>query len=325
VAGVSIFVASFRVVAKSLTPNSSCHKIRAPRKSAKLMDSLSLTDRAARAIWRILPKGALSGAIGWGASRHLPARFRVGLLSHFARNYGIDMAEAEKPLAEYRGFDEFFTRRLRPGARPIDAQPDSVISPADGTVVDCGTVSAGRLIQAKGVFFELSELLADEAAAARLEGGAYLITYLSPRDYHRVHSPVDGRVVGWIHVPGSLFSVNGKSVLREPGLFTRNERFITLIEGPCGLAAVVMVAAVGVGHVTASYDAEVATHDARFVRASVRRRTYDAPRAIARGEELGVFHLGSTTIVVFEPGKVALSPHAPGSATRMGASVGRVL
>jgi phosphatidylserine decarboxylase len=278
-------------------------------------------------MWRILPKGALSGAIGWGASRPLPARIRVGLLTRFARNYGIDVGEAEKPLAEYRGVDEFFTRRLRPGLRPIAAAPNSVVSPADGTVVDCGRVSAGQLIQAKGVFFELSELLADEAAATRLDGGAYLITYLSPRDYHRVHAPVDGRVIGWNHVPGSLFSVNGKSVLREPGLFTRNERFVTFIEGhvDVGLAAVVMVAAVGVGHVTAAFDPDVATHDARFVRAAVRRRVYDRPRPIARGEELGVFHLGSTTIAIFEPGKVTLDPLAPGSSTRMGASVGRVL
>ena len=289
------------------------------------MDSLSLTDRAARAMWRILPKGALSGAIGWGASRRLPSALRVQVLSRFAANYGIDVTEAEKPLSEYGGLDDFFTRRLRPDLRPIDARGDAVVSPADGTVVDCGRAVAGKLIQAKGVFFELSELLADDGAAARLEGGAYLITYLSPRDYHRVHSPLSGRVVGWTHVPGSLFSVNGKSVLREPGLFTRNERFITFIEGSAGLVAVVMVAAVGVGHVTASYDSEVATHDARFVRAAVRRRVYDTPRLIARGDELGIFHLGSTTIAVFEAGKVELDPLAAGISTRMGASVGRVL
>jgi phosphatidylserine decarboxylase len=276
-------------------------------------------------MWRLAPKWALSGVIGWGARRRLPAAIRVGLLSRFARSYGIDVEEAEKPLADYVGVDEFFTRRLRPGARPIDARADCVISPADGTVVDCGTVSAGKLIQAKGVLFQLSELLADEGAATRLEGGAYLITYLSPRDYHRVHSPVAGRVVGWNHVPGTLFSVNGKSVLREPGLFTRNERFITFIEGAVGLVAVVMVAAIGVGHVTASYDGDVATHDAGFIDAGVRRRTYDTARPIARGGELGVFHLGSTTIMVFEPGKVALDPLLAGSSTKMGASVGRVL
>jgi phosphatidylserine decarboxylase len=289
------------------------------------MDSLSLTDRAARAMWRLLPKGALSGAIGWGASRRLPTPLRAKLLSGFARSYGIDVSEAEKPLVEYGGFDEFFTRRLRAGARPIDATPGAVVSPADGTVVDCGVASAGKLIQAKGVFFELSELLADDAAAARLEGGAYLITYLSPRDYHRVHSPVGGRVVGWNHVPGDLFSVNGKSVLREPGLFTRNERFVTFVEGDAGFAAVVMVAAVGVGHITAAYDSDVATHDARFVRAAVRRRVYDAPRPIARGDELGTFHLGSTTIAVFQPGKVALDAFEAGASTKMGALVGHIL
>ena len=289
------------------------------------MDSLSLTDRAARAMWRLLPKGALSGAIGWGASRRLPTAMRATLLASFARSYGIDVSEAEKPLAEYGGFDEFFTRRLRAGARPIDARPGAVVSPADGTVVDCGVASAGKLIQAKGVFFELSELLADDAAAARLEGGAYLITYLSPRDYHRVHSPVAGRVVGWNHVPGALFSVNGKSVQREPGLFTRNERFVTFVEGDAGFAAVVMVAAVGVGHITAAYDSDVATHDARFVRAAVRRRVYDTPRPIALGDELGTFHLGSTTIAVFQPGKVVLDRFEAGASTKMGASVGRIV
>ena len=276
-------------------------------------------------MWRIAPKWALSGVVGWWASRPLPSWMRAGTLSRFARSYGIDVDGAEKPLIEYGSVDEFFTRRLRSDARPIAGGADCVISPADGTVVDCGTVSAGKLIQAKGVFFQLSELLADEDIAGRLEGGAYLITYLSPRDYHRVHSPVAGRVVGWNHVPGTLFSVNGKSVLREPGLFTRNERFVTFVEGAAGLAAVVMVAAVGVGHVTATYDTDVATHDTGFIDAAVRRRVYETPRPIGRGDELGIFHLGSTTIVVFEPGKVKLDPLAAGASTKMGASVGRVL
>jgi phosphatidylserine decarboxylase len=276
-------------------------------------------------MWRMAPKWAVSGVVGWSAGLKLPSVIRTGVLERFARAYGIDVSEAEKPLAEYQAVDEFFTRRLRPGLRPIASGSECVISPADGTVVDCGTVSSGRLIQAKGVFFQLSELLADEDVAGRLEGGAYLITYLSPRDYHRVHSPVAGRVVGWNHVPGTLFSVNGKSVLREPGLFTRNERFVTFIEGAAGLAAVVMVAAVGVGHVTAAYDPGVATHTTEFIDAAVRRRTYDQPRPIARGEELGTFHLGSTTIVVFQPGKVKLDQLVAGTSTKMGASVGRVL
>jgi phosphatidylserine decarboxylase len=238
--------------------------------------------------------------------------------------YGIDVNEAEKPLTEYAGFDDFFTRRLRPGARPIDPAPGRVVSPSDGTVVESGVVTAGKLIQAKGVDFALSELLADDEAAARLQGGAYLITYLSPKDYHRVHSPVAGRVLGWHHVPGTLFSVNARSVISEPGLFIRNERFITILDGQgVGMAAVVMVAAVGVGHITASYDPDVATHGASFVRAAVRHRRYEPPRPIARGDELGIFHLGSTTIAVFEPGRVELDRLAAGQGIKMGAGIGR--
>jgi phosphatidylserine decarboxylase len=246
------------------------------------------------------------------------------MLSRFARVYGIDVTEAEKPLEDYAGFDEFFTRRLRAGLRPIAEGPGQIVSPADGTVVESGLATAGKLIQAKGDLFELSELLGDADVAARLEGGAYLITYLSPKDYHRVHSPVAGRVIGWRHIPGTLFSVGAKSVLSEPGLFIRNERFVTLIEMEGGgLAAVVMVAAIGVGHVTVSYDPEVATHRPQFLRAAVRDRRYDQPKAIRRGEELGIFHLGSTTIAVFEPGRADLDGLLPGDAVKMGVGIGR--
>ena len=276
-------------------------------------------------MWRMVPKRAVSGAISWGVSLGIPAPLRTLMLSRFARIYGIDVTEAEKPISEYAGFDEFFTRKLRPGARPIDDLPGRVISPADGTIVECGLATAGKLIQAKGSQFDLAGLLDDAPAAQRLEGGAYLITYLSPKDYHRVHSPVGGRVVGWRHVPGTLFSVGAASIRREPELFVRNERFITLIEmDGGGLVAVVMVAAVGVGHVTVSYDPEVATHRPEFFRAALRHRQYDEPKPIRRGEELGIFHLGSTTIVVFEPGRVELDALAAGASVKMGVGIGRV-
>lgn len=244
------------------------------------------------------------------------------MLTRFARAYGIDISEAEKPIEQYTGFDDFFTRRLVSGARPIDAVPGRVISPADGTVVESGLVTQGKLLQAKGVLFGLSELLADPDAASRLEGGAYVITYLSPKDYHRVHAPVSGRVLGWHHIPGTLFTVSARGVVREPGLFVRNERFVTLIESEGALVAVVMVAAVGVGHVTVSYDPEVATHGVRFLRAAVRHRRYDVPKPIEKGAELGIFHLGSTTIAVFEPGRVELDPLSPGAAVKMGMGIG---
>jgi phosphatidylserine decarboxylase len=290
------------------------------------MGGLSFTDRARRSMWRIVPKRAVSDAIAWGANRGIPGGLRRTMLTRFARVYGIDVNEAEKPLEAYAGFDEFFTRRLRAGARPIADAPGAVVSPADGKVVECGLATAGTLIQAKGSTFALGELLGDADAASRLEGGAYLITYLSPKDYHRVHSPVAGKVVGWQHIPGTLFSVNARSVAVEPRLFVRNERFITLIEmDGGGLCAVVMVAAVGVGHVTVAYDEEVATHRPRFLRAAVRHCRYDEPKPIGRGEELGTFHLGSTTIVVFEPGRVELGSFAGGQAMKMGIAIGHAL
>src|SRR5881394_4018026 len=187
------------------------------------MGGLSFSDRARRSMWRMVPKRAVSGAIGWGVSLGIPAPLRTLMLSRFASVYGIDISEAEKPLTEYEGFDEFFTRKLRPGARPIDQAPGRVVSPADGTIVECGLATAGKLIQAKGSEFDLASLLDDGEAAARLQGGAYLITYLSPKDYHRVHAPVGGRVIGWRHVPGTLFSVNAGNIRREPELFVRNE------------------------------------------------------------------------------------------------------
>ncbi|MEA2697640.1 MAG: phosphatidylserine decarboxylase [Myxococcales bacterium] len=289
------------------------------------MGGLSFSDRAARSVWRLFPKRALSGAIGWGASRGIPASLRATVLTRFARTYGIDVSEAEKPLTEYAGLDDFFTRRLRADARPIDPAPDAVVSPADGTVVACGVADDQHLIQAKGVRFTLAELLGDDELASRFRGGAYLTTYLSPRDYHRVHSPVDGGVIGWRYIPGHLFPVNAGSVRREPGLFVRNERFVSVIDGKAGLAAVVMVAAVGVGHVTASYDPDVATHGSDFQRAGVYSRSYDVPKPIARGGEVGIFHMGSTTIAVFAPGRVSLDALAPGSATKMGVRIGRLV
>jgi phosphatidylserine decarboxylase len=285
------------------------------------MGGLSFSDRAARSVWRIFPKRALSGAIGWGGSRNLPSALRAAMLSRFASVYGIDPSEAEKPIGDYSGFDDFFTRRLRPGARPIDTGAGRVVSTSDGKVVESGLAEAGKLLQAKGVLFSLEELVGDAQSATRLTGGAYFITYLSPKDYHRVHSPVAGRVVGWRHIPGVLFPVNERSVNREPRLFVGNERFVTFIEGEAGFVAVVMVAAVGVGHVTAAYDEEVATHRPSFQRASERR--YDQSRPIGRGDELGTFHLGSTTIVVFEPGRVTLEPLTPGSPIKMGVGIGR--
>ena len=289
------------------------------------MSTLSLAERVVRSAWRIAPQKTLSEIVGWGARRTLPRPFRTMLLKSFARKYEIDLAEAEWPLDQYTNLHELFTRKLRPGARLVASDSDAVVAPSDGVVCDAGVVSAGKLLEAKGSVFTLSDLLADGEMAARFEGGQYLVTYLSPRDYHRVHSPVSGRIAAWTHIPGRLFPVGSRSVARETGLFARNERFVTFIEGAAGVSVVVMVAAVGVGHITASYDPEVATHTPGFATGAVRRKSFAEPPRIMRGDELGVFNLGSTTIAVFEPEHVVLEKLEVGSSLRMGSVVGRLI
>lgn len=289
------------------------------------MSSLSFGERVARSAWRVTPQRALSGIIGWGARRSLPGAVRGSVLRSFAKKYGIAVDEAEKALDEYGGLQEFFTRRLRDGARPLAASPDAVVSPADGTVVERGVIQNGQLIDAKGASFSLRELLADDDLADALDGGAFDVTYLSPKDYHRVHSPVGGRITAWHYVPGRLFPVNNRSVLREPGLFAKNERFVTEIDGSWGRCAVVMVAAVGVGHITASYDPDVATHGRGFARNTVGHKRFATPVPIERGGEIGIFNLGSTSIVVFERGRVTLDSVVSGTATQMGRAMGRVV
>ena len=289
------------------------------------MSTLSFGEQIVRSAWRLAPQRTLSGVVGWGARRTLPRPFRTLLLKSFARKYEIDLAEAEWPLDQYTSLHEFFTRALRPGARSVAPEPDAVVAPSDGVVCDSGVVLAGKLLEAKGSVFTLSDLLADGELASRLEGGPYLVTYLSPRDYHRVHAPVSGKIAGWTHIPGRLFPVGSRSVARETGLFARNERFVTVIDGAAGLSVVVMVAAVGVGHITASYDPEVATHARGFSTGGVRRKRFADPPRVIRGDELGVFNLGSTTIAVFEPGHVVLEELAVGSTVRMGSAVGRLV
>jgi len=289
------------------------------------MPNHSLGERAARTTWRLAPKRLISRVIGWGARRSLPRQLQTSLLRSYARAYDLPTSEAEHPIDRYGTLQDFFTRRLRDGLRPMPEDEGLVVAPSDGTICEAGLATDGRMLEAKGSLFTLSELLADDALAAVLTGGPYVVIYLSPRDYHRVHFPMSGQVVSWSHIPGKLFPVGSGSVKREPGLFARNERFVTVTEGPAGRCAIVMVAAVGVGHITVSYDPEVATHGGGFAGGTVRRRSFAPPLTNQRGEELGIFNLGSTTVTIFEPGRVELRDLVCNARIKMGDPVGRIL
>jgi phosphatidylserine decarboxylase len=287
------------------------------------MPDLSLKDQLARQLWRLTPQRTLSDFIGWWASINVPRALHGTVLKTFVQTYNIDASEAELALDQYPSVNAFFTRKLKPGARPIDSDSNSVVAPADGKIVATGLVGKGGSIEAKNVSLSAKDLLADPALAEKFEGGAFQVTYLSPRDYHRVHTPLAGKVVAWHHVPGQLFPVNDATVRREPDLFARNERFISVFSGQAGSFAVVMVAAVGVGHITSGYDEDVKTHKSVPL-GQVRSKVFATPPDLDKGAEVGIFHLGSTAIILFEPGRVILNPSEAAKPIRMGARVGRL-
>ena len=279
-----------------------------------------MNDEVFIAALKLLPKNAVSRAAGAFTRWQAPALLRHGLMRAFARRYGVDLSECAD-VTTFRTFGEFFARPLEPGLRPVAPGEDVVVSPVDAVVSEAGLSEAGRLVQAKGMYYRVEELLADGAVAARLVGGAWATLYLSPKDYHRIHFPLGGRVAGWRYVPGRLWPVNAASVSNVPGLFCANERLVTLLDSPLGLCAIVAVGATIVGRVRATYDASIPPTNLRGARPQ--RRDYEQPIAVEKGRELGAFEMGSTVILLFEPGRVALSPRiAPGARVRVGEAIG---
>ena len=251
----------------------------------------------------------------------MPSSLRKPAYRAFARATGADLGEAELDLRAYDSFGDLFARRLRPGARPIDSDGAAVIAPCDGTVAARGIASGGELIQAKGLNYRLEDLVVDPDMARRLVDGPYATIYLSPRDYHRVHAPIDGRIVGYTYVPGEQWPVNLKVAARRDQLLVRNERVVIWLESvQVGSVAIVMVGATGVGNIRLAHAPDSVTwRPAR----EVRRIELDTP--VARGDELGAFRLGSTVVMLFEPGVVELSDAEcqVGQAVRFGQRLGQ--
>ena len=235
------------------------------------------------------------------------------LVRAFAWHYQVDMNEAERAsLNDYRSFNDFFTRRLKPGARPVPEDEREVVSPADGYISQFGIVEEGRLLQAKGHRFSVVALLTDADLARRYRGGAYVTVYLSPRDYHRVHAPAAGRLERTIEVPGRLFPVNEASQASIAGLFCRNERLVCDFDN----YALVFVGALIVASIETAWEDGPRSPYGNRLESRVERR-FD------RAEEVGRFLLGSTVIVLFPPASVELDAALrPGMPIRMGERIG---
>lgn len=244
--------------------------------------------------------------------------FKNWAIKTFCRHYNVNLTEAE--ITDYRGyadFNAFFTRRLQTGARPLPDDNKDIISPVDGRVSELGEIHAGSALQAKGKSFTVQSLLGDEALAFKFSTGSFLTAYLSPKDYHRIHMPCDGRLVAMQYIPGRLFSVNETSVANIDGLFARNERVVCHFESDFGPFVVVAVGAVIVGSIVTAWHGEVnLAHPAH----RVKRWTYEqAPDELRRGDEMGYFKLGSTVLILFPENTVTwLSALRAGSSLRMG-------
>jgi phosphatidylserine decarboxylase len=267
-----------------------------------------------------------SALIGWTATRELPVRLRSLAYRAFARAVGANLREAELPLGAYASFGDFFARGLRRGARIVDPRRDSVIAPCDGVVAAAGASVAGTLLQAKGHTYRLAELVGDEELAARLAGGHYATIYLSPRDYHRVHAPIDASIVGYDYIPGALWPVNPRLSARREGLLARNERVVMHLNSrTAGDVALVMVGAVGVGNIRLSHPAFPSQlPDSATLRAGRERYRLELSNVhVRRGDELGAFRLGSTVVMAFAPGPVVLEG-SMGQPVRFGERIGHV-
>lgn len=254
---------------------------------------------------RLLPKNLLSRFTGKLMSIESPVWLVRVMKIWFAGHYMIRLDEAEKEFDEYRSINALFTRRLKSGIRPIVGD---LVHPADSKIAQAGVLEAGQLLQAKGWSYSASDLIGNNDLASQLKNGSYFTYYLCPTDYHRVHSPVDGKVVNIRHIPGTLWPVNPGSVRGIESLFLKNERMVFEIETVFGVMAVVMVGATNVGKITTSLGSAWQTNLPEKL--LVREESVSAD--INAGQELGIFHMGSTVICLW-PSSAGIDKFSIGS------------
>ena len=274
-----------------------------------------MSDRFAVLPQYLFPKQALTNFAGWVASKERGA-LTTWIVRRFVAKYGVDMAEAlDSDIASYRSFNDFFTRALRPGVRPI-AEAD-LVCPVDGAISQFGPIEGDQIFQAKGHSYSTTALVGGDAALAeRFKHGSFATLYLSPRDYHRIHMPCDGRLMRMTYVPGDLFSVNPTTARGVPGLFARNERVVCVFESARGPFVLVLVGATIVGSMATVWHGVVNPPRP----GEIREWHYDDQQVVLKkGEEMGRFLLGSTVVLLFPSPALSFNPDwAPARSIRLG-------
>lgn len=279
---------------------------------------MSLSEHAFVRLQYLLPQHTLSRLVRH-ATRSKVRWFKNLLIGRFLRHFDVDMEDAlETDARRYPSFNEFFTRPLKPGRRPLDPAPGRITSPVDGRISQCGTVHEGCLLQAKGHRYSLMALLAGQPWASQFASGSYCTFYLAPNDYHRIHMPASGELRTTVHVPGRLFSVNAATARHVPNLFARNERLLALFDSDAGSFCVILVGALNVGSLSTVWTGEILPANPR------RAQVLDHPPVhLDKGAEMGRFNMGSTVILLFEPGRARLDATlAEGRKVRFGEGIG---
>jgi len=266
-----------------------------------------VSDRLAVLPQYLIPQKYLTAFAGWVATRQW-GRYTTRLIAWFVGRYQVNMDEAAEPdIAAYPSFNAFFTRALRADARPLAAA--DFVCPVDGAVSQCGAIEGDRIFQAKGHSYTCTALLAgDSAAAGRFQGGSFATIYLSPRDYHRIHMPCDGTLRRMVYVPGDLFSVNPTTARGVPGLFARNERLVCHFDTAHGPMALVLVGATIVGSMATVWHGVVNPPRRPRVTTWVYGSDGIAAPFLRKGAEMGRFLLGSTVVLLWPQGALALHP-----------------
>jgi phosphatidylserine decarboxylase len=281
------------------------------------------TGRAFVALQHLLPQHGISRLV-LAATRSRSPAFKNALIRLFVRGFRPDMSDAvESEPTAYPSFNEFFTRALRAGTRPVDADPGAIVSPVDGTVSEAGVLSADRILQAKGHDYTLSALLAGHEAWRRtFAGGTFATIYLAPYNYHRIHMPLDAELRESFYVPGRLFSVNRTTAQLVPGLFSRNERVFCGFDAGGVPFGVILVGALNVGSMATVWHGDVTPRRHRVVTALPVTDAL-APTTLAKGAEMARFNMGSTVIVLFPPGAADWTASlTAGRVLRMGERIG---
>jgi phosphatidylserine decarboxylase len=266
---------------------------------------------------RLLPKNLLSRLIGYLSSLEIPSPLLNSVIQVYCRIYGVNLDEMKLPVSRMKSFNDFFTRELKPEVRKVDDTASSIVSPVDGTIAEFGAIKNNLLVQSKGILYSLVDLVGKKEAKD-FENGYYLTIYLSPADYHRIHAPVAGRVKNFSYYSGNLWPVNRFGIENVGGLFSLNERILTPIESDMGKVGVVKVGATIVGKISLDYD--------RLNTNSGKPTALNLPvvptKLYKKGDEIGLFQLGSTVILLFESGRFSQTNIYSGKTIKMGEAIG---